>query len=243
MKNPGISVVIPAFNEENFLPDTLESIRAAQTEFQRNFNRLIEVIVVNNCSTDKTRDLAIGLGARVVDFNRRNIAAVRNAGIQAANFDLVITVDADTYVPVNALTNIWEAMLTGKYVGGGVRTAMKSDSAIMRSLLFFFDRFILHGFGISAGMFFFWKSAAERVKGFPEEFMVGEDSVFALLLRRDGRKHGLKFCNLNSVRLLTKDRKRVTVKEGVLTAWHVFRQLLGRRVTKEELGYWYKPDR
>jgi glycosyltransferase involved in cell wall biosynthesis len=243
VKNPGVSIVIPAFNEEKFLPDTLASIQAARDAFQREFNQPTEVIVVNNCSTDHTRNLGMQLGARVVDFDKRNIAAVRNAGIRAATYDVVITVDADSFVPEKALTEIWKAMSTGKYVGGGVRTAMQSERIILRALLFFFDRFILHGFGISAGMFFFWKSAAERINGFPEQFMVGEDSVFALLLRKDARKHGLKFCNLNSVQLLTKDRKRVTVREGALTAWHVFRQLLGRRVSKEELTYWYDPDR
>jgi glycosyltransferase involved in cell wall biosynthesis len=243
MKRPGISIVIPAYNEEKFLPGTLNSIHAARDAFHKQFDLSTEVIVVNNCSTDGTKELAVSLGARVVDHERRNIAAVRNAGIWAATYDLVITVDADSCVPENAFIEIWKAMLTGSYTGGGVRTAMQSDRAVMRALLFCADRIILHGFGISAGMFFFWKAAAERVRGFPEDMMIGEDCAFAILLRRDARKQGLKFCNLHSVQLLTMDRKNASVREAASMVWHGFRQLLGRKVTKEQFTYWYDPDR
>lgn len=239
----GISVVIPAFNEEKFLPDTLESIQKARDAFHQKFNLPSEVIVVNNGSTDETPAVATALGARVVDHEKRNIASVRNAGIQAAIFDLIVTVDADGFVPANAFTEIFRVMSTGIYVGGGVRTAMQSERTVLKGLLFIVDRLILHGFGISAGMFFFWKSAASRIRGFPEEFLVAEDCVFALLLRREGRKSGLRFCNLNSVRLITRDRKKLSTGEVLGTLWHVLRQLLGRKVTQKQLSYWYDPDR
>jgi glycosyltransferase involved in cell wall biosynthesis len=243
LENPGISIVIPAFNEEKFLTNTFTSIQIARDTFHREFHSPSEVIVVNNCSTDSTAIIATNLGARVIDHEKRNIASVRNAGIRAATYDLVVTIDADSIMPANALTEIWRTMLTESFIGGGVRIGVSGDRASLKALVFFADRLIVHGFGLSLGMFFFWKSAAESIHGFPEEFMVGEDGVFALLLRREARRQGLRFCNLNSVRLLTKDRKKPSVRESLRTMWHVFRQLVGRQVTKEELSFWYDPDR
>lgn len=80
-KNSGISIVIPAYNEEKFIPETLGTIRAASDAFVRLFALPTEVIVVNNRSTDGTKEVAFNLGARVVDHEVRNIASVRNAGL------------------------------------------------------------------------------------------------------------------------------------------------------------------
>jgi glycosyltransferase involved in cell wall biosynthesis len=243
MNCPGISIVIPAYNEEKFLAETLESLQRARKAFQRKFGRPTEVIVVNNGSDDGTELVAKGLGAQVVAHSERNIASARNAGIRAAAFDIVVTVDADGLVPAHALVEIWEAMTSGQYVGGGVRVGIQTQIFVVRTLTFVVDRLILYGFGVSVGMFFFWKSAAEHVDGFPENLLVGEDTAFALLLKREARRQDLRFCNLHSVRLITKDRKRISVREGFATLWHVLRQVLGREVTREQLAYWYHPTR
>jgi glycosyltransferase involved in cell wall biosynthesis len=243
MSNPGMSIVIPAFNEEKFLPATLNSISTAICRLHARLNVRTEIIVVNNNSTDGTVDVARRFGARIIEHSQRNIASVRNAGIRAALYDLVVTVDADNFIPAHAFCDIWLSMQTGRYVGGGVRVVLNTERTILKVVIFSIDRLLLHGLGVSAGMFFFWKSAAERIRGFPEEFLVGEDTVFALLLRRDARKHGLKYCNLSSVRLLTADRKEVSFVGIAKTLWHVSRQLLGRKVTRDQLRFWYFPDR
>lgn len=239
----GISVVIPAYNEEKFLPETLESIRLAREYFYREFSKPIEVIVVNNGSTDGTVEVATRLEARTIDHLERNIAAVRNAGIRAAQFDLVVTVDADNFVPQNAFAEIWRAMQTGRYVGGGVRVSLDGNRTVHRILLFVVERALFYFAGISLGMFFFWKYAAERVRGFPEEYLVGEDTAFALALKKFGRNQGLKYSHLNSVRLVTRDRKRVSIFYALKNLWHAVRLAIGRKVTREQLSYWYNPNR
>jgi len=243
MKCPGISIIIPAYNEERYLAETLQSLQAARRTFHRKFGRPTEVIVVNNGSTDGTELIAQGWGAQVVAHSERNIASVRNAGIRAASFDVVVTVDADNFIPAHALTEIWEAMTSGRYIGGGVRVVLASESFGLRALLWVIDRLMQYGLGVSAGMFFFWKSAAEHVEGFPENLLAGEDVAFALLLKREARRLGLQFCNLKSVELLTEDRKRPSVREAFATCRHVLRAALGRPVTREELAFWYNPGR
>ncbi len=81
MSAQGISVVIPAYNEELFLPATLLAVKKAANHFFANYNLPTEVIVVNNLSTDKTEIIAKNLGATVINHSVRNISSVRNAGI------------------------------------------------------------------------------------------------------------------------------------------------------------------
>ena len=67
----GISIVIPAFNEEAFLPATLTSINLARQLFESETGLTSEVIVVNNASTDQTSQVAQTHGAVVIGTNSR----------------------------------------------------------------------------------------------------------------------------------------------------------------------------
>src|SRR4051812_20680491 len=89
-----ISVVIPAFNEEKYLPATLAAL-AAELAFESDH----EILVVDNESTDSTREIATAFGATIVDEPVHTISAVRNAGGLAALGDLIVFLDADTLVP------------------------------------------------------------------------------------------------------------------------------------------------
>ena|SRR6266536_3541749 len=67
------SVVIPAFNEEAFLPRLLDSIAVAKAQYSGGAGA-IEVIVADNDSTDRTAQVAAERGARVVHVAKRRIA-------------------------------------------------------------------------------------------------------------------------------------------------------------------------
>src|SRR5436309_945327 len=77
------SVVVPAFNEEAFLPRLLDSVEVAKSQYSGGPGT-IEVIVADNCSTDRTAEVAARRGARVVRVEKRRIAAARNGGARAA---------------------------------------------------------------------------------------------------------------------------------------------------------------
>jgi glycosyltransferase involved in cell wall biosynthesis len=83
-----ISVVIPAYNAERFLPRCLKSV-FAQTL------KPYEVIVVDDGSTDNTAALAEQLGARVIRRQNGGIADARNAGIQIASCEWIAMLDVD----------------------------------------------------------------------------------------------------------------------------------------------------
>ncbi len=97
--SPRVSVVIPAYNAENLLGASLESVLASEgVEF--------EVIVVNDASTDATERIAHDLGCRVVSL-RANIrsANCRNLGAELAHGEIVVFFDADETMAPDTLKN------------------------------------------------------------------------------------------------------------------------------------------
>ena len=88
-----LSFVVPAYNEEAYLPSCLESI-LAQT---RELGEPVEIIVVNNASTDRTREVALGYsGVRVVDEPHKGLTFARQAGFAASTGELIANVDSDS---------------------------------------------------------------------------------------------------------------------------------------------------
>src|SRR5260370_42465179 len=73
------SVIIPAYNEAEYLPRLLDSIEVARSNYSGG-PEAVEVIVADNCSTDLTAEDAAARGARVVTVATRRIAAARNGG-------------------------------------------------------------------------------------------------------------------------------------------------------------------
>ena len=95
-----LSVVIPAYNEEAYLPATLASLR--RQEVPGGF----EVLVVDNASTDETANVAARLGARVVREEAAGVCAARQRGTEEARGDIVVSTDADTVHPVGWLAHL-----------------------------------------------------------------------------------------------------------------------------------------
>lgn len=91
MIKPVLSVVIPAFNEERFIGRQLAVLRQHTTAFP------VQIIVVDNGSRDKTRELARNGGADLVLEEQGTVAAIRNAGAQYAEADVLMFMDADVF--------------------------------------------------------------------------------------------------------------------------------------------------
>jgi glycosyltransferase involved in cell wall biosynthesis len=83
---PSVSLCMIVKNEEQNLPDCLHGLADL-------FN---EIVIADTGSTDRTREIAVGLGAKVVDFPWvDSFAAARNASLEAATGDWVMWLDAD----------------------------------------------------------------------------------------------------------------------------------------------------
>src|SRR5438128_4978519 len=121
------SVIIPAHNEEKYLPRLLDSIEVARSNYSAGAKE-IEVIVANNQSTDRTAEVALAHGARVVNVERRRIAAARNGGARAAAGEILCFIDADSAVHPQTFDAIDRTMTSGRYVWGVTGAVLERKS-------------------------------------------------------------------------------------------------------------------
>ncbi len=96
---PLVSIVIPAHNEQKYIRDCLKSLKN-QTYSP------IEIIVVDNASTDKTNVIAREEGVSVVYEANPGVCYARQSGTQKANGEIIVSTDADTVFHKNWINNI-----------------------------------------------------------------------------------------------------------------------------------------
>jgi len=94
-----VSIVIPAFNEEETIQKTLNSILTQNILYK--YKDYFECIVVDNESTDRTAEIAKQY-CQVISAPRGKLNA-RDAGIKYASGDIIVSCDADCYYPPNWL--------------------------------------------------------------------------------------------------------------------------------------------
>lgn len=187
-----ISVIIPAFNEEKYLSETLNSIQRAREYLLNKEAVATELIVVDNDSTDSTSHIASSAGASIVKEITRNIAAVRNAGASLAKGDILVFIDADTIVPPELLWRIQQIMGDPSCPGGAVDTDYRADKTLMKIYLQ-----VWRIAGKIAGMAqgatqFCRREVFVSLSGYDESLYMGEDIDFysrlkKLTKRRNGR--------------------------------------------------------
>jgi glycosyltransferase involved in cell wall biosynthesis len=178
-----ISFIVPAHNEELELPATLAALHAAASGAAQPY----EIIVVDDASTDQTPEIASRAGAKVIQINRRQIAASRNAGARAAGGDYLFFVDADTRI--NGL-HVAQAIadLNAGYAGGSARVALDGSIPIWGRILLRAFGALYFGLNLGAGAFLFTtRRNFEAIGGFDEQYFAGEEVYFSLAVRKVGR--------------------------------------------------------
>ena len=178
-----ISFIVPAYNEEHELSETLAAIRDSAS----GAGELYEIIVVDDASTDATPDIAADAGAKVVRISRRQIAASRNAGGRAAQGEYLLFVDADTRINGAHVTGAVAALESG-YAGGSARVAMDGFIPTWGRMLLRGFSLLYFGLNLGAGAFLFTtRRNFDAIGGFDEQYFAGEEVYFSLALRKLGR--------------------------------------------------------
>jgi glycosyltransferase involved in cell wall biosynthesis len=163
-----VSVIVPTFNEEGSIPEFFPELvkYCAEREWY--------LIIVNDCSTDKTRELVQGFqNSRFVKViqhkvNRGYGAAVKS-GIKAAETDYCITIDADGQHFIEDMGTIYKTMQENDAdMVVGSRKGLKSENqvrGIAKSLIRGFARLMidLHIYDINSGMRMFNTEIAKEV--------------------------------------------------------------------------------
>jgi len=127
----GVTVVIPAFDEEGGIEDSVRSVQAALSELDCPH----ELLVVDDGSTDRTAELAEAAGARVlVQPENRGYGAALKAGIALAAYDVVVITDADGTYPADRIGDLVEAMadydmVVGARIGDNVSVPLERRPA------------------------------------------------------------------------------------------------------------------
>jgi glycosyltransferase involved in cell wall biosynthesis len=238
-----LSFVVPAYNEETYLPACLESILAQTKELPAGTT---EIIVVNNASTDATREVALRYpGVTVVDEERKGLTFARQAGFAASRGALIANVDSDS-----RLTPGWLRAVLKRF-------AENPDMAALSGPVLYYDltprqRVLVHVFYLTAwttyvlnryvlrvgsmvqgGNFVTARWALEKIGGFNTEIsFYGEDTDVARRLNAVGEVRftlGLKM--FSSARRLRKEGMlRMAGRYALNYVWTTF---LKRPYTQE----------
>ena len=196
-----ISVIIPAHNEEKYIRRCIHSIKKADERFKGN----TEIIVVCNRCTDKTAQIAKENGARVLYNEDRCIAKVRNAGIEAANGKIIVTIDADNRMTPGTLNEIYRLLKSGRYIGGGAPIRFERYSfPLWCNDIFCRVSFMITG--LYSGIFWAKKETFDAIGGFVDKKAM-EDVATAKLLKQYGKKKGKKYTTLKKNVLINSTRK------------------------------------
>jgi glycosyltransferase involved in cell wall biosynthesis len=231
-----LSFVIPAYNEEFELSDTIRAIRTAAGAVG---TEEYEMIVVDDGSTDRTAEIAVEEGARLVQIQRRHIAASRNAGAHAAKGDVLFFVDADTRISKDHITGATDALKAG-CSGGGARVAIEGFVPLWARIFVRLFSIVYFGNNLGAGAFLFTtRDNFEEAGGFDEQLFIGEEVYFSQALKKLGRFRLLK------TPVLTSGRK-LRMYSGSYILWRSFWIVLrGKRgvQTRRNLELWYEGKR
>jgi glycosyltransferase involved in cell wall biosynthesis len=235
-----VSIIVPAFNEERLLPESLRSIRAAVQAFHDE-GWMSELIVCDNNSTDRTAEIAAAAGAVVVFEPINQIARARNAGAAKATGDWLLFVDADSYPSEALLREVVREIRGGRCLAGGATVTVDTINIVVRAIVAWWNvmsRLARWG----AGSFIFCESETFRsIHGFSEQWYAAEEIDLFRRLKRVARRAGRRIVILHRHPLLTSGRKAHLYTVGETLKFHVQVLLTGGRALRTRAGtfLWY----
>src|SRR3989344_1728936 len=212
--NPRVTVVIPAYNEEQFIPATLKSL---VNQTYKNF----ELIVVDNNSQDKTSEIAQKYGARVILEKQKGVAQARQAGFFEAKGEIIASTDSDTIVPENWLARIVSEFDRDKSLTafGGLSNLYSGPVTARAAGRYFFkafwvlDKILSGGWNLNGFNMAVRRSAFLKIGGFNTALTLGEDIDLAKRLREIGKV----LVDINFLVFVSGRRYRNGLLLGILT--------------------------
>jgi glycosyltransferase involved in cell wall biosynthesis len=188
-----VSIIIPAYNEEQFISHLLETIK------QQTYKD-IEIIVVDNHSQDKTRAAAKKYGARVVDGGIPSVA--RNRGAEVARGRYFLFVDADQELPPSFVARMVARVRKNKLDICVPRLKPLHEKGVAYVLLFKLHAIYLRLMQYikpqgSGACIFATRMLHNSIGGFDESRRLSEDHDYILLAARVGKYRVLRDMHVN----------------------------------------------
>ena len=126
-----ISVVIPAYNEEKTLKKTIEEIKKV---FKK--TKDYEIIVVDDCSSDNTKEVAMKCGVKVISNpNNMGYGFSLKRGISEAKYETIVITDADATYPFDMVPEMLKKKEEGFDLVIGARTGKYYRQSIFKNFL------------------------------------------------------------------------------------------------------------
>ena len=234
-----LTIIIPAFNEEAYLPSTLDAIQTATAHLRTASDTVVDIVVVDNNSEDDTATVARSKSATVVHEPVQGIARARNAGATHADGDALVFVDADVVLPETLLAAIHTAMSDPACVGGAVDVVYRPNRRSMRLYLRAW-RILSRLTGMAQGATQFCrKSVFDEVGGYDEKAWIGEDADFFWALKKHAKRtdRTVRFIRDPQVRASSRRFDKLPVWKILLWTNPLFIALFRRR--KAFWSGWY----
>jgi glycosyltransferase involved in cell wall biosynthesis len=201
-----ISIIVPAFNEEQFLGKTLAQIKAAAGALA-NIGWETELIVCDNNSTDRTADIARAAGANVVFEPVNQISRARNSGATAATGEWLVFVDADSHPSAGVFADMAKEIQFGNCIAGGATIRWDQKLPIIELLTPLVNLGFRWRRMLSGALIFIETAAFRSLGGFSNEAYAGEDVELARRLKKLARETGKRFVVLHRHPVLTSARR------------------------------------
>ncbi len=237
-----LSLVIPAYNEEAGLAECLGFVERGIVGHEDE----VEVIVVNNASTDRTKAIAQSFSfVRVVDEERKGLVRARQAGFVASTGELVGNIDADSQLPLGWVTKVLTEFekdpklvaLSGPYIYYDLSPVISSLSkifyAIGLAVVWFNQLFFKKGAMLQGGNFILKRTALEAIGGYRvDKFdFYGEETDVAMRIEKVGKVKWTFALPMKTSgrRLKNEGVIRIALRYGINYLWPI---IFGRPYTK-----------
>ena len=236
MKKMKISIIIPTYNEEEYLPKLLESIKSQDfTDY--------EIIVADAQSDDNTREIAKEYGCVVVEGGLPGPG--RNRGAEVAQGEILLFLDSDLELTENYLSNVieeFESEDLGIAITQMTPLSEKKRDKYLHDLANWFmiavENIKPHGagcYGIISK-----KELHDEVNGFDENLSFGEDTDYIERVAEISEFKVLRNARIGvSTRRLEEEGLYTLLKQYGKSTVNDFR---GKRTSAEDLGYEFGHD-
>lgn len=252
LKNaPSLSILVPAYNEEKTIGDTISKI------FEEGYNNLLEVIVINDGSIDKTKRVVLNLikiyGKRLKLINKKNSGKANslNKAIEIAKGELIGIIDADSYPEKQAFIKMighFEDKLVGAVTAActprnrktlleKLQTIEYKVIALSRKLLEYIDSIYV----VPGSLSIYRAKALRQIGGFDENNLTEDIESTFHLLKNNWRIRMSLAARVtttvpNKIKPWFKQRVRWTVG-----GFQVLNKYRGHTFRKNMLGYFVIP--
>lgn len=235
--NLPLSIIIPTFNEEKYLPKLLTSINS-QTALPK------EVIVADAYSLDNTRNVARSFGCKIVNGGLPSIA--RNNGARVATQPLLLFLDADVVLSPKFLEKCVAEMtsnnldITSCFIKP--RSRFKFDQILhkfVNQYMRLTQKFYPH---IPGFCIFVKRSLHQKIKGFDESLMMAEDHDYVARAKKLGKFAYLKSYKIPvSIRRLSEDgRVKIALKYIAIELHLIFVGKIRKNIFSYTFGHHFK---